>query len=120
METQSMIQLWLVSCWLAAILFVIGWTVWGVNMIVTDKQVLQAATVIRGFENTQRQFAMFIQAVNAKSPEDDKPIEIDPGTLAEMRSMWMMIEKESQKLGITPQEFMLRVSKLMEDRKQNT
>lgn len=88
-------------------------------MIVTDKQVLQAATIVRQFERTQHQFAMFIQAVTA-NPEPEQPIEIDPGVLAEMRSMWMMIEKESQKLGITPQEFMLRVSKLMEDRKQNT
>lgn len=113
METESIIRVWLVSCWLSAILFVIAWMLWSSYMIVTDKQVLQAATIIRQFEHTQNQFAMFIQAVNAKS-EPEKPIEIDPGVLAEMRSMWMMIERESQKLGITPQEFMLRISKLLE------
>lgn len=56
------LTLWLVSCWLASVLFVITWTIFGSLIVIQDEQI----AVLRQQVNTNtRQFALFIQTVNA-------------------------------------------------------
>lgn len=85
--------------------------------LIPDKQVLQVAQMVRESSEMYRQFALFIQVASTPpaQPPDD---EIDPGVIAELANAYSLIQEQAKKLGISEQELMRRMAKIIEERKR--
>ena len=97
--------------WLAFIASLWMLVLMGVYMALGDLEVVKAAEKVRLFSETQRQFELFIRTVNQEAPRSGEDI---PDSSFMDSAASTLIVDEARRLGLTPQEFLKRVSRVLE------
>ena len=139
MEISPYAIAWVSYCWFVAVVTVIALMVYGVHTL-TDQRILAVAQnvgrvarkadtasrriddVAQQIATISKQFLTLIEGLELNLPKDDeKPgrrLEISASVLAEMASTWQIIESEAVRLGVTTEELMREVARVLAERKK--